>query len=102
MDDLPAVFQATNFVLGQAGVGVLRNTIKLDNSMPGMDTDVVAQGPILLGGGVGFVKPLASSVAIVGELSVLAGIAAFPMAGLSPTFNTGFGIDLSVGLQLGL
>lgn len=88
--------------LGQAGVGVLRNTIKLDNSMPGMDTDIVAQGPILLGAGVGFAKRLSSSVAFVGELSALAGLAAFEMPGISPVFNTGFGFDLSLGLQLGL
>lgn len=89
-------------LMGQAGIGVMRNTIKLDNSMPGMDTDVVAQGPMLLGGGLGFAKRLSGSVSFVAELSVLAGLAAFSMPGLSPVFNSGFGADLSLGIQLGL
>ena len=89
-------------LMGQLGVGVLRNTIKLDNSMPGMDTDVVAQGPVLLGGGVGFARRLSGSVAFIADLSATAGIAAFTMPGLSPQLNTGFGFDLSIGLQLGL
>src|SRR5690606_28682512 len=38
-------------VMGQIGAGILRNTIKLDNHEPGMDTDIVAQGPLLVGGG---------------------------------------------------
>jgi hypothetical protein len=88
--------------MGQAGVGVMRNTIPLDNNMPGMDTDVVAQGPILLGGGVGYAKSLSSSVAFIADASALLGVAAFAMPGLSPKFNTGFGADLSIGLQFGL
>jgi hypothetical protein len=31
-------------------------TIKLDNSMASMDTDIVAQGPLLVGGGIRFTK----------------------------------------------
>lgn len=88
--------------MGQAGVGVMRNTIKLDNSMAGMDTDLVAQGPILVGAGIGFTRRLSSSVSFVFDLSVLAGLAAFSMPGLSPVFNSGFGADLSLGIQLGL
>lgn len=89
-------------LMGQLGVGVLRNTIKLDNSMPGMDTDIVAQGPFLLGAGVGFAKKLSGSVSFVAELSAMLGIAAFSMPGLSPSFNTGFGFDLAIGLQFGI
>jgi hypothetical protein len=88
--------------MGQAGVGVMRNTIKLDNSMPGMDTDVVAQGPLLVGGGIGFAKRLSGSVSFIADLSALIGVAAFSMPGISPQFNTGFGADLSVGVQFGL
>ena len=89
-------------LMGQLGIGVMRNTIKLDTSMPGMDTDIVAQGPLLLGGGVGWSKRLSSKVSFVADFSALIGSAAFSMPGLSPTFNTGFGADLSVGLQFGL
>jgi len=88
--------------MGQLGVGVLRNTIKLDNSMPGMDTDVVAQGPVLVGGGIGFARHLSGSVAFIADLSATAGLAAFSMPGLSPQLNSGFGFDFSVGVQLGL
>ncbi len=89
-------------LMGQAGVGVLRNTIKLDNSMPGMDTDVVAQGPVLVGGGVGFVRRLAGSVSFVADVAMVGGVAAFQMPGLSPKLNNGFAFDLSLGIQLGL
>ena len=89
--------------MGQAGIGVLRNTIKLDNAEPGMDTDVVAQGPLLLGGGIGFAKPLSSSVSFIADVSILAGIQmGSVLSGLSPKFNTGVGADLSIGFQIGL
>ncbi len=89
--------------MGQAGIGVLRNTIKLDNSEPGMDTDIVAQGPLLLGGGVGFVRRLSNSLSFIADLSALAGIQmGSALSGLSPKFNTGFGADLSIGLQVGI
>jgi hypothetical protein len=89
--------------MGQAGIGVMRNTIKLDNSEPGMDTDVVAQGPLLLGAGIGFSKRLASRVSFIADLSALAGIPlGTALSGLSPKFNTGFGADLQIGLQFGI
>jgi hypothetical protein len=89
-------------VMGQIGAGILRNTIKLDNSMPGMDTDVVAQGPLLVGGGIGYAKHLSSSLAFTADLSVLAGIAVTDHLGSAPKLNNGAGADLSIGFQLGL
>jgi hypothetical protein len=89
-------------VMGQLGGGFLRNTIKLDNSMDGMDTDIVAQGPLLVGGGVGFTRKLGGSVAFMADLSALAGIAVVDSMGAAPKLNNGFGIDLSIGFQLGL
>jgi hypothetical protein len=88
--------------MGQAGIGVMRNTIKLDNGTPGMDTDIVAQGPLLIGAGVGYARRLTDNLSFIGDMSVLGGLAAFDMPGLSPIFNSGFGIDLSLGLQVGL
>jgi hypothetical protein len=88
--------------MGQVGGGIMRNTIKLDNSMPGMDTDVVAQGPLLVGGGIGFSKRLGGSVSFIADLSALAGIAVVDHLGSAPKLNNGFGADLSIGLQLGL
>jgi hypothetical protein len=87
--------------MGQLGIGVTRNTITLDNSMPGMDTDIVAQGPLLLGGGAGFAKKLSGSVSFVADVSLLLGLHAFSNT-LSPAFNSGFGFDFSLGLQLGI
>jgi len=90
-------------LMGQAGVGVMRNTIKLDNSEPGMDTDIVAQGPLLLGGGIGFAKHLSNNLSFIADLSALVGIPlGTALSGLSPRFNTGFGADLSIGLQVGI
>lgn len=88
-------------VMAQAGAGVLRNTIKLDNAMPGMDTDIVAQGPLLIGAGIGYTKALSGNIAFIADLSALAGIATTSQAFSSPKLNTGVGADLSLGLQLG-
>jgi hypothetical protein len=89
--------------MGQAGIGVLRNTIKLDNSEPGMDTDIVAQGPLLVGAGIGFAKRLSNNLSFIADLSALAGIQmGTALSGLSPKFNNGFGADLSIGLQFGI
>ena len=88
--------------MGQVGAGILRNTIKLDNSMPGMDTDVVAQGPLLVGGGAGFARKLSPSISFIADLSVLAGIAVVKQLGAAPVLNNGFGLDLSLGIQFGL
>ena len=88
-------------VLGQLGFGFLRNTIKLDNPMMGMDTDIVAQGPLLVGAGAGYAKKLADTVRFTADLNVLAGIAVVNAIGISP-MNTGLSIDASVGFQFGL
>jgi hypothetical protein len=98
-------------VMGQLGAGIIRNTLKLDNAMPGQDTDVVAQGPLLIGGGAGYTKQLSSSVMFLADFSLLAGLAigctTDPMTmncglGSSPALNNGVTIDLSIGLALGL
>jgi hypothetical protein len=89
-------------IMGQAGAGILRNTIKLDNSQPGMDTDVVAQGPLLVGGGVGFTRRLSGKVSVIVDLSALGAIAVVKSIGPAPVLNNGFGIDLNLGIQFGL
>ena len=68
-------------VMGQVGAGILRNTIKLDNAMPGMDTDIVAQGPLLVGGGIGYTKHLSGNLSFLADLSALAGIAVVDRSG---------------------
>jgi len=87
-------------VMGQIGGGVMRNTIKLTTDTEGMDTDIVAQGPLLIGAGVGFMKRLGGKVAFVADLSALAGIAIVDKIGTTKV-NSGIGADLSLGIAVG-
>ena len=87
-------------VMGQIGGGVMRNTIKLTTQTAGMDTDIVGQGPLLIGGGVGFMKRLGGRVAFVADISALVGIAIVDKLGTTKV-NNGFGADLSLGLAIG-
>ncbi len=87
-------------VMGQIGGGVMRNTIKLTTNTPGMDTDIVGQGPLLIGAGIGVLKKLGGKVAFVADLSALAGIAIVDKLGTTKV-NNGFGADLSLGLAVG-
>lgn len=88
-------------VMGQIGAGYLRNTLKLDTTMTtGGDTDIVAQGPLLLGGGIGYTKRLGNTVAFVADLDVLAGIAVVNKIGLSP-LNSGVSADAQIGFAVG-
>jgi hypothetical protein len=87
--------------LGELGFGFLRNTIKLDDPMMGMDTDVVAQGPLLVGGGVGYGKKLGDMVRFTADLNAILGLAVINEIGAAP-MNNGVSIDASVGFQFGL
>ncbi|MEO6776834.1 MAG: hypothetical protein ABI467_28110 [Kofleriaceae bacterium] len=88
-------------VMGQIGAGYLRNTIKLDTTMTtGGDTDIVAQGPLLLGGGIGYTKRLGNTLAFVADLDVLAGIAVINKIGVSP-LNSGVSADAQIGFAVG-
>lgn len=88
-------------VMGQVGVGYLRNTLKLDTTMTtGGDTDIVAQGPLLIGGGIGYMKRLGNTVAFIADFDVLAGIAVVNKIGLSP-LNSGVSADAQVGFAIG-
>ena len=88
-------------VMGQIGGGIIRNTIKLNESQDGMDTDIVGQGPLLVGAGVGYMKRLSGNIAFVGDLSVLGAIAVVDKLGNAPNLGNGIGADLSVGLSVG-
>ena len=88
-------------VIGQLGGGIIRNTIKLKESMDGQDTDIVGQGPLLVGAGVGYMKRLAGNVAFVGDFSVLGAIAVVDKLGNAPSLGSGSGADLSVGISFG-
>ncbi|MBA3395637.1 MAG: tetratricopeptide repeat protein [Deltaproteobacteria bacterium] len=88
-------------VMGQIGGGILRNTIKLNEAEDGMDTDIVGQGPLLLGAGVGFTKKLGTNLAFIADLSALGAIAVVDKLGNTTNLGSGIGADLSVGMSLG-
>jgi hypothetical protein len=87
--------------MAELGFGILRNTIKLSADMPGMDTDVVAQGPLLLGAGVGYTFRLSDSLAILVDLDAIAGLAVVDKLGTAVHLNTGVGGDLRAGVAVG-
>lgn len=88
-------------VMGELGGGFLRSTIKLDNMMPGMNTDIVAQGPLLLGAGIGFARHLSRSIAFQVDLDVITGIAIVSKLGSATRLNSGISADMSLGLAVG-
>jgi hypothetical protein len=91
-------------VMAELGAGILRNTIKLSSNKaedPGMDTDIVAQGPLLLGAGIGYSKRLGGSLAVFGELAAISGIAIVDKVGSAIHLNTGVSADLSLGVSVG-
>ncbi|HEY0195277.1 MAG TPA: tetratricopeptide repeat protein [Kofleriaceae bacterium] len=90
-------------LMGEVGVGVLRNTLKVNavDDMPGMDTDVVAQGPLLLGLGLGYKKHLGGALAFLAELDAMSGLAVADKLGSAIYLNTGFSADVTLGLAVG-
>ena len=88
-------------LMGQIGGGIVRNTIKLKESQDGMDTDIVGQGPLLIGAGIGYKKLLTGNVAFIGDLSVLGAIAVVDKLGSAPNLGHGIGADLSLGISVG-
>jgi hypothetical protein len=93
-------------VMAEVGGGILRNTIKLSDDVtmstgPGMDTDIVAQGPLLVGAGAGYRHHLGDRLAVLVELDAMAGIAVTRTFGSAVHLNSGVSADLSLGLALG-
>lgn len=88
-------------VMAELGFGILRNTIQLDTDTPGMDTDVVAQGPLLLGTGIGYAKRLGGSLSLLLDLDIIGGIAIVNKLGTAVHLNNGLGADMRLGLAFG-
>jgi len=107
-----AVFQGSDaypgdglVTMAEAGAGILFNTIKVDASVtmttgPGMDTDIVSQGPLLLGAGLGYRHHLGDSLAVLVEFDALAGLAVTDRFGSASHLNSGVSADLSLGLAV--
>jgi hypothetical protein len=60
-------------VSGAIGGGIIRHTVKVE-APSGMDTDTTASGPFLIGGGLGYTKPLSGSMSFVAEVNSLAAV----------------------------
>jgi hypothetical protein len=86
---------------GDLGGGFIRHNIKLD--MPFKvgdgegDTDTVATGPLLVGGGANWAKTLGGPVRFVLDMNVLAGVPIVDMGAVTPYFSVN--LDLNLGLQ---
>ncbi|MEZ4362358.1 MAG: tetratricopeptide repeat protein [Kofleriaceae bacterium] len=79
-------------VMGELGGGFIRNTVKLrDGAVEGMDTDIVALGPLLAGAGVGYRAALGDAVALTFDVTAIVGI---PVVGEWGTSKLNFGIQL--------
>lgn len=91
-------------ILAEVGGGILRNTLEVDDDdgPPGMTvTDIVAQGPLLLGAGIGYLQRLSSTLAIFIDLEAIAGIAVVDQIGSAIHLNTGISADMKLGLAVG-
>ncbi|HTJ46871.1 MAG TPA: tetratricopeptide repeat protein [Kofleriaceae bacterium] len=87
-------------VVGQAGGGIIRNTIKLTDAPSDMNMDIAAMGPLIVGAGAGYVAPLGGAVKLDAEVNALAGIPVVTQIGLSK-LNFGVEFDFSLGLMVG-
>lgn len=86
-------------VVGALGGGVIRQTIQIENGVAGMDVDTAAVGPVLLGGGLGYARPLGSGLRLVAEAGLLVGVPVVSELG-STRPELGVHLDLDVGLAL--
>lgn len=88
------------YVMGQLGAGIMRNTIKLtEQVIEGMDTDIVAMGPLLAGGGLGYSAALTPMIALQLDVSATFGI---PVVGELGTSKLNFGIQIDATLGAAL
>lgn len=88
-------------IVGSLGGGIIRNTIKLREANPEMDTDIAAIGPLLAGVGAGYIASLGGPLKLTAELNTLAGIPVVDELGSAPRLNFGVQIDVNVGLLFG-
>jgi hypothetical protein len=91
-------------VSGAIGGGIIRHVVKVEEAPAGMDADTTASGPVLIGGGIGYGKPLSGAMKFVGEVNALAAVPAgikelggCPGAGcVKPHFGLQFDVNLGV------
>jgi hypothetical protein len=61
---------------GVLGGGVVRNTVVIDEAPDGMNTDTTVMGPLLFGGGLGYILALSGPMRVVAEVNALAAVTA--------------------------
>jgi hypothetical protein len=85
-------------VNGAIGGGVIRHTVKLSMVPAGEgDVDTSASGPLIVGAGFGFTKPLGGPAHFVAEVSALLGIPIVEeFAGVEPNFAAQ--VDINLGM----
>jgi hypothetical protein len=89
---------------GSIGGGVMRQTVKVENAPPDMDTDTFVSGPFLLGAGVAYWRTLGGPMMLVAELHSTAGmplgveeLGSCPGAGcIRPNFALQFDVNLGI------
>lgn len=82
------------------GGGIIRHTVKLANAPAEMDTDTTATGPVFIGGGAAYTKPMGGSLKFVAELNAIAGIPIVEeFGGVKPNFA--LHVDVNIGFMFG-
>jgi hypothetical protein len=61
---------------GVLGGGIIRNTVVIDEAPDDMNTDTTAMGPLLFGGGLGYILSLGGPMRLVAEVNALAAVTA--------------------------
>jgi len=85
-------------VNGAIGGGVMRNTVRLSMVPADMgDVDTAASGPLIIGAGAGFAKPLGGPTKFIAEVNALAGI---PVVEEYAKIKPNFALQLDVNLGL--
>ncbi len=83
------------------GGGIIRHTVKLKNAAdPAMDTDTTATGPLFIGGGAAYTKPLSGSLKFVFEANAIAGVPVVEEFG-GVTANFALHLDVNIGFMFG-
>jgi hypothetical protein len=94
------------YLHGDLGGGLIRHVVKLSTASATTamgDTDTYATGPLLVGGGAGYLFPIGGSLRFVIDLNVLAGIPVVSKLGSdAKATKPGFAInaDLSLGMLI--
>lgn len=87
------------FFSAALGGGVIRQTVQLAApDDPNMNVDTTAIGPLLVGGGIGYVSSSQGTVRFIAEVSTTMGVPVIGEVG-NAQLNFGIQLDLNLGVQ---